>query len=205
MICLFIDTSISFPTVSIVKGDEVLFNFHDEIKTDMSSKILSIIDEAVKSCNLSLNLIDKIFVVTGPGSFTGVRIGVTIAKTIAWALNKIVIPISSLEYMASTNTDKNFLVSMIDARRENVFAGVYDRKLECIREDCLINKTELLSNINEDYLLLSYDNIDNTIVPIPDVVKIINKHNDDSGVNPHQLKPNYLKLTEAEENHLRNA
>ena len=204
MISLFIDTSISFPTIAIVKDGILLYSFHEEIKSDMSSKILPIIDEGLIKQNLSLNSIDKIFVVNGPGSFTGVRIGVTIAKTIAWALNKVVIPISSLEYMATTNTNKGFLIPMVDARRNNVFAGIYNKDLECIYEDRLINIDELLKNKNNSYELISYDKIDNTIIPQPDVVKIINKHINDFGINPHTLKPNYLKLTEAEENRKNN-
>ena len=205
MISLFIDTSISFPTISLVKDAEVLFNFHEEIKSDMSSKILSIIDLGLEKSKLSIKSINKIFVVTGPGSFTGVRIGVTIAKTIAWSLNIPVVPISSLEYMSTTNTNKNYLVSMIDARRGNVFAGIYDNNLNCVKKDILVNKEELLEDIdNSNYELLSYDNFEDVIKPIPNVLKIINKYMDDNGVNPHTLKPNYLKLTEAEEKRLLN-
>lgn len=205
MIFLFIDTSISFPTISLVKDGEVLFNFHEEIKSDMSSKILSIIDFGLKKSNISIKSINKIFVVTGPGSFTGVRIGVTIAKTIAWSLNIPVIPISSLEYIATTKTNKKYLISMIDARRGNVFAGIYDSDLNIIKKDVLISKEELLEGINNfDYELLSYDNFEHVIKPIPNVLKIVNKHINDTGVNPHNLKPNYLKLTEAEENRIKN-
>lgn len=205
MIYLFIDTSISFPTISLVKDENIIFEFHDEIKNDMSSKILPIIDDALSINNLSLNSIDKLFVVTGPGSFTGVRIGVTISKTIAWALNKTIIPISSLEYMATTKTEKNYLISMIDARRDNVFAGIYDSNLECIKSDSLININDLLNNIDQDkYELLSYDNIQYSVKPNPDVIKLIKSHINDVGINPHELKPNYLKLTEAEEKRLKN-
>lgn len=204
MISLFIDTSISFPTVSLIKDEVVLFYYHEEIKSDMSSKILSIIDNALVNSNIMLESIDKIFVVTGPGSFTGVRIGVTIAKVIAWSLNKELIPISALEYIATTDSNKKYLVPMIDARRDNVYAGVYDLGLNCMKKDSLININELLSGMGEDYELLSYDNIYNTIIPNPNVVKIIKKHINDVGINPHSLKPNYLKLTEAEENRLKN-
>lgn len=205
MISLFIDTSIFFPTISFVKDGEVLFEFHEEIRSDMSSKILSIIDFGLQKRNISIKSINKIFVITGPGSFTGVRIGVTIAKTIAWSLNIPVVPISSLEYMSTTDTDKKYLVSMIDARRGNVFAGIYDTDLNCIKEDLLINKDKLLESVNNlEYELLSYDNFEDVIKPIPNVLKIINKYINDPGVNPHNLKPNYLKLTEAEENRLKN-
>lgn len=200
MISLFIDTSISFPTISFVKNDEVLFYFHEEIKFDMSSRILPIIDLGLKEANISLNSIEKIFIVTGPGSFTGVRIGVTIAKTIAWALKKDLIPISSLEYMATTLTEKKYLIPIIDARRGNVFAGIYDNNLNCLQNDSLINLEELIKGKNNDYELLSYDKLENAIIPIPNIIKLINKHFNDVGINPHTLKPNYLKLTEAEEN-----
>lgn len=205
MISLFIDTSISYPTIAIVKDNDLLFLYHDKIEKDMSSKILPIINKGLVNNNLNINSINKIFVVTGPGSFTGVRIGVTIAKIIAWTLKKDVIPISSLEYMASTNSNKKYLVSIIDARRNNVFAGIYDDKLECVKEESLINIDRLLSNINvSDSELISYDKISNSVMPQPDVIKIINRHINDKGVNPHELKPNYLKLTEAEENRLKN-
>ena len=204
MISLFIDTSISFPTISLIRDNVVLYEFHEEIKSDMSSKILPIIDEGLKKSNLTLNSINNIFVVTGPGSFTGVRIGVTIAKTIAWALNKKIIPISSLEFMASTKANKDYIISMIDARRGNVFAGIYTNTLDCVMKDTLISVEELLKDKSDNYELLSYDNILNVIKPVPSVIKIINKHINDEGINPHELKPNYLKLTEAEEKRLLN-
>lgn len=205
MISLFIDTSIAFPTISIVKDSRVLFNFHEEIKNDMSSKILSIIDIGLRESNISIKSVNKIFVVTGPGSFTGVRIGVTIAKTLAWSLNIPIVPVSSLEYMSTTSTNKKYLVSMIDARRGNIFAGIYDSNLNCIKKDILIKKEELLNSINDiEYELVSYDNFEDTILSVPNVLKIINKYINNKGVNPHNLKPNYLKLTEAEENRLKN-
>ena len=205
MISLLIDTSTSNLTVSIINSDEVIYNYQETILSDMSSKLLPIIDNGLKENNLKLENIDKIFVVNGPGSFTGIRVGVTVAKTIAWALKKDIIPLSSLELMATTTTSKKYIVPMIDARRNNVFAGIYDNNLNCIKEDKLISIEEI-SNLNSDYEFVSYDNIklENVIKPNIDVLKIINKHINDEGINPHNLNPNYLKLTEAEENKLKN-
>ena len=126
------------------------------------------------------------------------------AKTIAWALKKDIIPISSLELMATTNTSKKYIIPMIDARRSNVFSGIYDTELNCIKEDKLISLDEL-KKLNEDYEFISYDNINLDVIrPNIDVLKVINKHINDRGINPHNLNPNYLKLTEAEENKLKN-
>ncbi|MBQ2947296.1 MAG: tRNA (adenosine(37)-N6)-threonylcarbamoyltransferase complex dimerization subunit type 1 TsaB [Bacilli bacterium] len=205
MISLLIDTSTSNLTVSIIHNQEVIYTYQETILTDMSSKLLPIIDKGLKENNLKLGNIDKIFVVNGPGSFTGIRVGVTVAKTIAWALKKDIIPLSSLELIATTNTSKKYIVPMIDARRNNVFVGIYDNNLNCIKEDKLISIQEI-SNLNSDYEFVSYDNIklESVIKPNVNILKIINKHINDEGINPHNLNPNYLKLTEAEENKLKN-
>lgn len=203
MISLLIDTSTSNLTVSIINDQEVIYIYQETILSDMSSKLLPIINNGLKELDLKLENIDKIFVVNGPGSFTGIRVGVTVAKTIAWALKKDIIPLSSLELIATTNTSKKYIVPMIDARRNNVFAGIYDNNLNCIKEDKLISRDEL-SNLNDDYEFVSYDNIAGVIKPNIDILKIVNKHINDEGINPHNLNPNYLKLTEAEENKLKN-
>ena len=136
---LLIDTATSNMTVSIVENDKILYEYKDRILVDMASKILPIIDTGLSSLQLKLTDIDKIFVVNGPGSFTGIRVGVTVAKTIAWALKKDIVPLSSLELISTTPTNKKFLVPMIDARRNNVFAGIYDKGLNCTKNDKLIN------------------------------------------------------------------
>ena len=199
---LLMDTSSSNILISIIDDNKIVYEYKRSIKMDLASKILLIIDEGLRKCNIKLQDIDKIFIVNGPGSFTGVRIGVTLAKNIAWALDKKVIPISSLELMATTTTNKKYLVPMIDARRGNVFAGIYDKNLNLIESDRLISIQELSKLVNDDYELISYDDIDMNNVKKPniDINKIINRHVNDKNINPHKLNPRYLKLTEAEEN-----
>ena len=201
---LLIDTSSSNVVVSIIDEDKNLYEYKNKINTDLSSKILLIIDECLKKCESDLKTIDKIFVVNGPGSFTGVRIGVTVAKNIAWSLDKEIIPISSLELIATTPSKKKYLVPMIDARRGNVFAGIYDKDLNLIEREQLISYSDLRNKIDENYEIISYDDINDSIKPNIDIIKIINKHKNDKTVNPHKLNPRYLKLTEAEENLLKN-
>ena len=87
---------------------------------------------------------------------------------------------------------------MIDARRENVFAGIYDKNLNNIMNDQLISYKQLSAKLNDSYEQISYD-FDNMLNPKEDILKVINKHLNDLPVNPHLLNPNYLKLTEAEE------
>ncbi|MBE6150145.1 MAG: tRNA (adenosine(37)-N6)-threonylcarbamoyltransferase complex dimerization subunit type 1 TsaB [Firmicutes bacterium] len=190
MTYLFIDTCNSF-TVSIIKNDEIIYINKDSSNTDTSSKVMPIIDDAFKSTNLDISNIDKIFVVNGPGSFTGIRVGVTIAKTISYSLNIPLIKISELELLATTPTD-NYNVPIIDARRGYVYGAIYDKDLNIYYKESHILFDELKTKLPSDYNIVdNYDNID--------LIKLIKKHENDNPINPHELKPNYLKNTEAEE------
>lgn len=204
MISLFIDTSNFRLVIGVVdESNNVLVSYYNEVlKSDLSSKALDIIKDSIDKSVIEPKNIDKIYVVVGPGSFTGVRIGVTIAKTFAWALNKKVIPISSLEVLASSEVDTDYIVSMIDARRDYVFAGIYDKNLNCVLKDCYISIDELQKKLPYNFTFISDDNININDVKKPkvDLLKVVKKHKDDLGINPHELVPSYLKITEAEAN-----
>lgn len=183
---LFIDTCSNCLIISTIINNKLDYFFIDKNNNDTSSKVMKVLKEAV--CDI--NTVDKIFVVNGPGSFTGIRVGVTIAKTIGFCLNIPIIKLSELELLATTKTDTKYNVSLIDARRGYVYAGIYDKDLNCYLEDQHI----LLNDIKypDSYTVIdNYDNID--------LLKIIKKHEFDKPINPHDLKPNYLKKTEAEE------
>lgn len=190
MTYLFIDTCNSF-IVSIIKNNEIIYINKDSSNTDTSSKVMPIIDDAFKSTNLDISNIDKIFVVNGPGSFTGIRVGVTIAKTISYSLNIPLIKLSELELLATTPTD-NYNAPIIDARRGYVYGAIYDKDLNIYYNESHILFDELKTKLPNDYNIVdNYDNID--------LIKLIKKHENDNPINPHELKPNYLKNTEAEE------
>lgn len=202
MISLFIDTCDTEYIVSIIKDNETLFFFKSENSKDLSTKLLKKIDEAFHNINLSIQDVDKIFVTNGPGSFTGIRVGVTVAKTLAYSLKKDIYTLSRLECMASTKCNTDIIVPYIDARRDYVFAGIYDQNLNCLMKDNYLSKDCLLEKINDqEVTFISCQNlIDGSVPPNVDVVKILEHHKSDSKINPHSVKPNYLKKTEAEEN-----
>lgn len=201
---LFLDTSNSNLILAIFDDLKQLYYFNERVNNDLSVKIFPIIDEAFQLSKLKPEDIDTIFVAAGPGSFTGVRIGVSIAKTYAWAMKKKVVPISSLEVLASTHTDGSYIVPIIDARRDCVYAGIYNSNLGLVYKDMYINLQELKTKLSTNkYVFVSNDiNLvdENIIKPNIDLVRIITKHLNDEGVNPHSLIPHYLKITEAEAN-----
>lgn len=191
---LFVDSATSVLVVAIIIDNEIKYIFNEDTGKDMSVMVMPKIKEAFDSCSIKPKDIDKIFAVTGPGSFTGIRVGLTVMKTMAWSLKIPVVPISSLEVIASsTPSDNN--IALIDARRGYVYAGGYDKDLNNTYSD----RHVLLSEIKEECTFISYDDIDGAVKPNIDILKVVSKHEKDEGVNPHSLNPNYLKLTEAEE------
>lgn len=200
---LFIDTCNSNLTIALTEDNNILYFYNEQVKTELSSKIFPVMQEAFVNAKLDPKDIDNIFVTNGPGSFTGIRMGVTVAKTYAWALNIKIIPVSSLELMATTKVDKEYFVPIIDARRGYVYAGIYNEHLDIIMEDTYISIDELKKQLKDkSYKFISYDEFDllDTVKPKINILKIIDKHKKDKSVNPHLVNPNYLKLTEAEMN-----
>lgn len=200
MISLFIDTALSYIRVAIFKDDKLLDSINEKCEKNMSALFDLKVEELFKRNNLELTEVNKIYTVTGPGSFTGIRVGMTFSKVLAMALNLKITPISELQVLATTKTNK-LKAPMIDARRGYVYAGVYDEDCSALTEDKHILLEDFL-NINKDVEYISYDSFEHisTTLPNIDFEKIINKNKDKKQIDHQVLTPNYLKLTEAEEN-----
>lgn len=200
MISLFIDTALSYIRVALFKDDKLIDSINEKCEKNMSALFDSKVDELFKRNNLELTEVNKIYTVTGPGSFTGIRVGMTFSKVLAMALKEKITPISELQVLATTNTAK-FKAPMIDARRGYVYAGVYDQDLNTLTEDKHILLEDFL-NINKDVEYISYDSFEHVSTTLPniDFEKIINRNKDKKQIEHEVLTPNYLKLTEAEEN-----
>ena len=200
MISLFIDTALSFIRIAIFKDDSLIDFVNEKCEKNMSSLFDVRVRDLFNRNNLSLGEVDKIYTVTGPGSFTGIRVGMTFSKVLAMSLGLKITPISELQVLASTITD-NDKAPLIDARRGYVYAGIYDENLNNILDDKYILLDDFL-NISKDVQYISYDNFEHifTTQPSIDFEKIINKNKDKKQIEHQVLTPNYLKLTEAEEN-----
>lgn len=204
MICLFLDTSSSYLNSAVIKDNEVLKNIYLFLEKDMSKLALFKIKEMLDSLNLKPTDVNQIIISNGPGSYTGLRVGVTIAKTFAWGLNKELVSVSSLFVMACCINDADYIIPIIDARRDHFFAGIYDKNYNCIMEDSYISKTDLLtkvSNLHGTYKFVSTMSIKDidTVKYNPNITNMI-KHIKYIKIKPHELVPNYLKKVEAEEN-----
>ncbi len=201
---LYIDTSSNYLITGIVENDKLLVSTNKKLDQNLSRDAVPELAKMFDKVNLEPKDIDKIIVVDGPGSFTGIRIGVTIAKVFAYALKKNITTISSLEAMKESVNDASYFVPVIDARRGYVYAAIYNKNDREILNSGYIKLSVLKDKLKmlEDYLIITNDDIEVDGIKTkykPDILKIVEKYKTRKNINPHSVNPNYLKLTEAEE------
>ena len=125
---LAIDTSSSICSVAILEDDKLIDkNELNDGKTH-SENLMPLLDEILKRNSIDIKNIDLIACCVGPGSFTGIRIGVATIKPIAEVLNIKVASVMSLEALARNIEGKEIIVSLIDARNNQVYCGIFDKE-----------------------------------------------------------------------------
>lgn len=200
MISLFLDTSSKTLSVCIVKDNEIIYEKNITTSNDHSKYLVPSINEGLKLNNLKPSDINKCYVVTGPGSFTGTRIAVTVGKTFCYSNNINVIPVSSLKQYIFSLDNYDYYVSIIKDKGNRLYYGIYDKDYNDIVTD-KYNYLEVfekdIANLNGKIAIISEEG-ENTIKPKLDIIKLMDYYKD-SEINPHYLKPNYLKKIEVEE------
>jgi tRNA threonylcarbamoyladenosine biosynthesis protein TsaB len=190
---LFIDSSTALMYVGLAK-DDILRDFSIRVaKRDHAKYMVDRIDQIIRRNNMTIDEIDEIIVGIGPGSYTGIRIAVMVAKMIGFTKGIPLRTISSLFFMTSGYRGR--VAAMIDARRGNVFSAVYDegkiimeeglRSYQALKEELAPLQAEPVF-IDEMNYEISIPAIILKSVPVFDV---------------HALEPNYLRITEAERDH----
>ena len=213
MLILGIDTSTKICTCSIFDSENgVIAETSLSVKKNHSNIVMPIIDNLFKISDLTINDIDKIAVAIGPGSFTGVRIALGIAKGLAMALNKPLIAVNELDILeAIANGDENEIIPLIDARKERVYYKYQNTYVD----DYLIN---LISNFdkNKKYVFvgdgaINYKNIlkdnlgDNAVIlpmynSFPRASILCELALNKEEANIYTLEPEYISKSRAEKN-----
>ena len=151
MIWLGIETANAPLSVAIVKDGKVVAEVVQNIKLTHSAGAMPAVEAIFAKAGLKPVDIDAIAVSEGPGSYTGVRIGATLAKTLAWTLKKPLVGISSLKVLAANVSLHNGLICpLFDARRSNVYTAIYKgTTLETVVEDYHDHIDGLLQRLKE--------------------------------------------------------
>jgi len=148
---LNIETATTNCSVSLSKDGETLVLKEDKDSGYSHAEKLHVyINDLFKEANINPKEIDAVAVSKGPGSYTGLRIGVSAAKGLCFALDKPLLAVSTLESLAQqVKINDGYIVPMLDARRLEVYSAVFDAKFEQFREI----KAEILSEESYSDLL----------------------------------------------------
>lgn len=155
MLVLAIDTATKIGSVAIYDDKiGIIGEINLYVKLNHSNIIMSAIDNLFKMTNLTINDIDRVAVTIGPGSFTGIRIGVSIAKGLVYGTDKQIVGINELDVIAynAQNRDE-VIVPLIDARKARVYSAAYrfkNDKLKRLNEYENGELTEFLKKLEGD-------------------------------------------------------
>ncbi len=183
MYSLFIDTHDTLITIAFMDESNTFLSTKESDRSH-SMYTLPLIKELMNKNHITFNDIKEIIVVYGPGSFTGLRIGLSIAKTIGYSLNIPVKPISSLTaYLVSSDIKENKYTFIED--NKGFYVSAFDKDNNIIEDECY---TENIEKYNK------YKLIDKKL----DIKKILEYSKNIKPVNIHALKANYIKKISVE-------
>jgi tRNA threonylcarbamoyladenosine biosynthesis protein TsaB len=153
VILLALDTCDSRGSVAVLRDDEVLQAIPHEGTEDYSSWVLPTVEKSLKASGLSIRDIDIFAVASGPGSFTGVRMGLTTVKAWSEAYGRKIASVSRLEAIAAQAADGGqYVAAFVDAHRDQVFGGLYRRQgpgLSLVEDEMVAAPAEFLDWVKE--------------------------------------------------------
>ncbi|WP_086312837.1 tRNA threonylcarbamoyl adenosine modification protein YeaZ [Enterococcus sp. 7F3_DIV0205] len=223
---LAIDTSNQTLTIAVCEEKKIIGQYTITVKRNHSLTLMPAITQLVKDVGLTPKDLDRIVVAQGPGSYTGLRIGVTTAKTLAYTLKKELVGVSSLKALAANCVNvKSTIIPLFDARRNNIYTGAYkyvENRLTTVIADQHIGMEEWLERLKEfDHLYFVGEDVEKfrsqieSTLPNAEICDF-SQWQIPSGaalaelgrlaepeVDIHHFLPNYLKRVEAEENWLK--
>jgi len=144
---LGIDTTTRYLSLAIVKGDKTIARYHEDAGLTHSSRLILKMDALLKRSSLSLDDLDGIAISIGPGSFTGLRIGVAAVKAVGLVKGMPIVGVPTLDIIAFKYGKVNgYLMPLLDARKRKVYAALYES-----------NGTDIYRR--SDYMLADIDSI----------------------------------------------
>ncbi len=152
---LAVDSSAKSASVCVIEDEKILGEFFINTKLTHSETLMPMISSLLKNARIDINSIDVFAISSGPGSFTGVRIGIAAVKGMSFALNKPCVGVSTLEAMAYNFKGSNCIISAVmDARRDQVYNALF--RVNCdniirLTSDRAISIEDLNIEIKNEY------------------------------------------------------
>lgn len=205
---LAISTSSNIASVALLEDDNCIEELNICNERTHSEKLMPLIDELLKKNNITLSDINLIACDVGPGSFTGIRIGVSSVKAMAEAKNIPISACSSLEALAYNVTGFDYICSLIDARNNQVYAAIFDKNYNLI-SDYFADDINNLLPIFEKYLNIAFvgdgttylnnlSKFDNNLHSKNIGICGYKKYIENKSINANDLSVLYLRKSQAE-------
>lgn len=212
---LAFDTSSKALSLAFLEDKQVLAETMINIKKNHSITLMPAIDFLMASLDWTPKDLDRIVVAEGPGSYTGLRIAVATAKTLAHTLNIELVGMSSLLALVPRQQE-GLLVPLMDARRNNVYAGFYENA-KPVMPEAHLSFAEVLEKVKDADQVTFVGEVGSFVEQIqeqlpqasyqetlPNAANLALWAWDKKADSLHDFVPNYLKRVEAEENWLKN-
>jgi tRNA threonylcarbamoyladenosine biosynthesis protein TsaB len=155
---LVVDTATPAGSVALSRGTTVLGEIALNVRKNHTDRLLLIIQQLLKDADLSLGHLDAFGVVLGPGSFTGLRVGVATIKGLALATDRPVVGVSSLATLAIQVPLSAFPVcALLDARKSEVYAGMFcwaKDRLQSLGEETVLPPARLLDSLDQELIFI---------------------------------------------------
>lgn len=193
---LILDTSSKYLVVGLAKEEELIAVIQYEAWQRQSEVAMQEIEKILKENNVDIKDVNKVIVSKGPGSYTGIRIALTIAKVLGLVRNVDVITLSSLEIFIKP---KGKYISLLDARSKRAYIGVYEDGLEVMKE-CVLTLDEIKEyiSLHQDYKLVGEVRVlglkekdENLALNMLEISKLKEKVSDINSLVPTYLKDTY--------------
>lgn len=188
---LSIDTSSSICAVAILENKKLIKEFNLDNGLTHSEKLMPMIQKIFKETNLELKDIDLLVCDRGPGSFTGIRIGISTIMAFADSLKINCVGVSSLEVLAHNVKTNGIICSLIDAKNSNCYCGIYklENGIYTLIKDLFVDHIdkilETLNNYNESITFVG----NGAVVNKDNIISKINNSNfiDNNDVSAYNL------------------
>ena len=157
---LGIESSSLVASVAILEDESIIAEYNVNYKKTHSQTLLPMLEEIVSRIDFDLQTIDAIAISSGPGSFTGLRIGVATAKGLGLGLDKPLIAVPTLDATAyNISNTKSLICPIMDARRQQVYTGIFkhDKEFEVVEAAAAMDINDLLEKLkgfNEEVIFL---------------------------------------------------
>ena len=203
MNCLAIDTSGTHLTVVVIKNEQVFCEFLLDSGLKHSTTLMPIIEQTLLKAGLDIKDIDVYSAVTGPGSFTGIRIGISTIKGLSYAFKKPIINVTSFDVLAYNKRERKSL-AVIDALHDNFYVQGYDDTAVCLLPQFIdVKKLEQLS---KEYQIISSTQIEGVNALVCDLkqgfINAVIAKMGEQNLDRESLVPLYVRKSQAEENAL---